>query len=74
MVAERLPMLPHLPVTSVYAWVKKARLTAADNGGDGVTTSILQQEVARLRKELKIAKDHVLFLRKTAAFFASEKK
>ena len=64
-----------VPVASVYAWVRQARLRQAQSEGSGQTSAAsLQAENNRLRKELKIAREHALFLRRTAAFFASLKK
>ena len=64
----------HIPLTSVYAWVRQARLNNEQETGTPANVADLQKDNVRLRRELKIAKDHALFLRKTAAFFASLKK
>ena len=64
-----------VPAASVYAWVRRARLELAEKSlGDKPTMASLQADVARLRRELKDAREQALFLRKTAAFFASQKK
>ena len=64
-----------VPVASVYAWVRHARVEEGVNESTGEPSVVaLQADNARLRKELKLARDQALFLRKTAASFASEKK
>jgi transposase len=63
-----------VPEASVYAWVRQARLASAEAAnGDATSEKSLREENLRLRRELKDARDQALFLRKTAAFFASRK-
>ena len=64
-----------VPAACVYAWVRRARLKVAEHSlGAKPTMASLQADVARLRRELKDTRDQALFLRKIAAFFASQKK
>ncbi|RYF47793.1 MAG: hypothetical protein EOO38_11435 [Cytophagaceae bacterium] len=64
-----------LPEGSVYAWVRQARQGAMLGANDEQSSSSeLREENARLRRELKDARDKALFLQKTAAFFATLKK
>ena len=63
-----------IPVASVYAWVRQARMHAGAASTGQPSLAAVQAENACLRKELKLARERALFLQKTAAFFASEKK
>ena len=61
-----------VPVASVYSWVKQARTLAADHSA-GKPLSTEEHEVRRLRREVKELAMENAFLKKTSAYFASQK-
>jgi len=59
--------------TSLYAWVRQARIDRGE-GGAGTLTSEELAELRSLRKEVRDLRMERDFLKKTAAYFASVKK
>ncbi len=62
-----------LTESSVYAWVRQARIDAGE-GPPGAATSEELEELRRLRKENKQLKRERDFLVDAAAYFAKRKK
>jgi transposase len=62
-----------VPVTSVYAWVRQARVDAGDLESKEGTTDA-KAENARLRKRNKELEQQLAFAKKTAVFFATQKR
>ncbi len=61
------------PLSSMYAWVCQARVDAGELESNRGTTND-RAEIDRLRKELKVRDQELLFLKKTAIYFATQKK
>jgi transposase len=58
---------------SLYRWAKQLG-TAADAKPSGALTTAEREELTRLRRELRQVEQERDFLKKTAAYFASEKR
>jgi transposase len=61
-----------LTETALRDWVNRARADRT-NGKTGLTTAE-REELARLRKEVRILREEREILRKAAAFFANERR
>ena len=61
-----------LTETALREWVNRARADRT-NGKTGLTTAE-REELARLRKEVRILREEREILRKAAAFFATERR
>jgi transposase len=61
-----------LTETALREWVNRARADRT-NGKTGLTT-VEREELARLRKEVRILREEREILRKAAAFFANERR
>ena len=62
-----------VPETRLYAWVRQARVDAGElDSGRGTTAE--RSEIALLRKALKERDQELTFLKKTAVYFATQKK
>ena len=61
-----------LTETALREWVNRARADRT-NGKTGLTTAE-REELARLRKEVRILREEREILRKAAAFFANERR
>jgi len=57
--------------SSLFAWIRQAKI---DDGQVGGMTTDEKEELTALRKEVRQLKMERDFLKKTAAYFASEKK
>ena len=62
-----------LHTSSVYAWVRQAKIDAGDDAPSSTTTSE-KEELARLRSEVRELKRENDFLRDAASYFARAKK
>jgi transposase len=58
--------------STLGAWVRRFRNEPAARERTGAETT--QQELARLRREVRMLREEQAFLKKAAAFFASETK
>ena len=58
--------------TALREWVKRARADRT-HGKTGLTTAE-REELARLRKEVRILREEREILKKAAAFFANERR
>jgi transposase len=67
-VARDLDLTP----SALRQWVHRARADRT-NGNTGLTTAE-REELARLRKEVRILREEREILRKAAAFFATERR
>jgi transposase-like protein len=61
-----------LTETALREWVNRARADRS-NGKTGLTTAE-REELARLRREVRILREEREILRKGAAFFATERR
>ena len=57
--------------TTLYRWLRQSDIDAG-NGPEGALTTDERQELARLRRELRMVKMERDFLKKVSAFFAKE--
>lgn len=62
-----------LPESSVYAWVRQAKVDAGKGRPDELTTAE-KQELARLRQENRELRRERDFLKSAAAYFAKTKQ
>lgn len=62
-----------VPSTSVYAWVRQARVDAGEVDSKQGTTDA-KTENAQLRRAVKELEQQLAFAKKTAIFFATQKK
>ncbi len=60
-----------LAETSLRAWVKQAKVDAGKGPAEALTTAE-KQELAQLRREVRVLKMERDLLKKAAAFFAKE--
>jgi transposase len=61
-----------LTESALRSWVERAR--ADRTGGKTGLTTVERDELARLRKEVRILREEREILRKAAAFFATERR
>jgi transposase len=61
-----------LTESALRSWVERAR--ADRTGGKTGLTTVEREELARLRKEVRILREEREILRKAAAFFATERR
>ena len=61
-----------LTESALRSWVERAR--ADRSGGKTGLTTVEREELARLRKEVRILREEREILRKAAAFFATERR
>lgn len=61
-----------LTESALRSWVERARADRT-NGRTGLTTAE-REELARLRKEVRVLREEREILRKAAAFFANERR
>ena len=59
--------------SSVYAWLRQAKIEAGTAGSDAMTSAD-KEELAQLRKEVRELKRENDFLRDAASYFAKAKK
>lgn len=59
--------------SSLYNWVRQAKIDSG-RGPAGSLTSVEKAELSALRKENRELRKETEFLKKAAAFFASQKK
>ncbi len=62
-----------VPTSSIYAWVRQARIDGGDGPEGGLTTAE-RSELSALRKKLREVTRERDFLARAAAFFASPSK
>jgi transposase len=61
-----------LSETALRLWVERARIDAGQ-GKPGALTTAERDELARLRKEIRVLREEREILKKAAAFFAKER-
>jgi len=62
-----------LTETAVRAWIRQAEIDQGD-GPPGALTSAEREELARLRREIRVLREEREILKKAAAFFAKENR
>jgi transposase-like protein len=62
-----------LTETAVREWVKQAKIDEG-NGPEGALTTAEKQELAQLRREVRVLREEREILKKAAAFFAKESR
>ena len=62
-----------IPVSSVYGWVRQYRIDTGPAQEDKLTTAE-RDELTKLRRRIKDQAAELSFLKKTAAYFATQKR